>query len=181
MADNRVFNEVCDLINCVADCLKTEMANGCCNVDTTEAGEVADILKDLTEAKKNLKEAEYYELVSDAMQEKTPERRMYYTHDINTAMPSFKPMVDQKNYIRDYLDNPNEFKESMYGREYDAYRRAKRHYTETDKESYKVEMDEHAMKHIDNLIDSVKEMWADADPTHRSKMKSELTSLISSM
>lgn len=40
------------------------------NVNAKEAGEVADIIKDMSETEKNLYEANYYKLVSEAMEEK---------------------------------------------------------------------------------------------------------------
>lgn len=66
-------------------------------------------------------------------------------------------------------------------REYNEYKRAKRHYTESKSPSDKQRMDEHAMKHMNQAIDSFREMWKDADPTMRKRMKTDLTALVGEM
>ena len=69
----------------------------------------------------------------------------------------------------------------MHSREYNEYRKAKRHYTESKSPSDKQKMDEHAVKHMNQAIDSFREMWADADPNMRKKMKADLTKLVGEM
>lgn len=66
-------------------------------------------------------------------------------------------------------------------REYNEYKRAKRHYTETKSPADKQQMDEHAMKHMNQAMDSFREMWKDADPTMRKRMKADLTALVGEM
>lgn len=66
-------------------------------------------------------------------------------------------------------------------REYNEYKRAKRHYTESKSPADKQRMDEHAMKHMNQAIDSFREMWKDADPTMRKRMKTDLTALVGEM
>ena len=66
-------------------------------------------------------------------------------------------------------------------REYNEYKRAKRHYTESKSPADKQQMDEHAMKHLNQSIDSFREMWKDADPNMRKRIKADLTNLIGEM
>lgn len=66
-------------------------------------------------------------------------------------------------------------------REYNEYKRAKRHYTESKSPADKQQMDEHAMKHMNQAMDSFREMWKDADPTMRKRMKADLTALVGEM
>ena len=66
-------------------------------------------------------------------------------------------------------------------REYNEYKRAKRHYSETKSPEDKRKMDEHAMKHVNQAMDSFREMWKDADPNMRKRMKADLTTLIGEM
>ena len=66
-------------------------------------------------------------------------------------------------------------------KEYNEYKRAKRHYTETKSMTDKQQMDEHAMKHMNQAIDSFREMWKDADPAMRKRMKADLTALVGEM
>lgn len=167
---------VCEVFDTMLSCFKSEISNGLMNVNAKEAGEVADIIKDMSETEKNLYEANYYKLVSEAMEEKNkPEnqnRRMGYNWN-------------EKPYIDAYLRDPD-FEHDMRsgsenGRMYDEYLTAKRHYTETKSSIDKDMMDMYASKHLDKTIETVKEMWADADQPHRTKMKSELTALVNSL
>ena len=66
-------------------------------------------------------------------------------------------------------------------REYNEYKRAKRHYSETKSPEDKRKMDEHAMKHVNQAMDSFREMWRDADPNMRKRMKADLTTLVGEM
>lgn len=66
-------------------------------------------------------------------------------------------------------------------KEYNEYKRAKRHYTESKSPADKQQMDEHAMKHMNQAMDSFREMWRDADPNMRKRMKADLTALVGEM
>lgn len=79
------------------------------------------------------------------------------------------------DWDRDPDDDPKQ------SREYNEYKRAKRHYTESKSPADKQQMDEHAMKHMNQAIDSFREMWKDADPTMRKRMKADLTALVGEM
>lgn len=68
--------------------------------------------------------------------------------------------------------------ESEYGHSYDQYRESRRHYTETKDPAHKKEMDKHAEEHFEKTIKTFREIWADVDPSLRTKMKTELTTLI---
>ena len=69
----------------------------------------------------------------------------------------------------------------MQSKEYNDYKRAKRHYTESKNVMDKQVMDEHAMKHMNQAMDSFREIWKDADPTMRKRMKTDLTALVGEM
>lgn len=75
----------------------------------------------------------------------------------------------------DFDEDPNQ------SREYNEYKRAKRHYMDTKSAADKQKMDEHAMKHINQAMDSFREMWRDADPNMRKRMKADLTTLVGEM
>lgn len=66
-------------------------------------------------------------------------------------------------------------------KEYNEYKRAKRHYTTTKSPADKQQMDEHMTKHMNQAMDSFREIWKDADPTMRKRMKADLTALIGEM
>lgn len=120
-------------------------------------------------------------------------------------------MPNQYPYIHAYLNDPEDFENEThdrYGyqpsgagnrsqsgsrmgwdpdddpkqsREYNEYKRAKRHYSETKSPEDKQKMDEHAMKHVNQTMDSFREMWRDADPNMRKRMKADLTTLVGEM
>ena len=70
---------------------------------------------------------------------------------------------------------------SRNGMMYDQWDNARRHYHETGKESDKREMDQHAMDHVDNAIDTFREIWKTADPALKKEMKGEISKLASEM
>lgn len=178
---------VCEVFDTMLSCFKSEISNGLMNVNTEEAGQVADIIKDMSETEKNLYEANYYKLVSESMEEKSkPEnknRRMGYNWN-------------EKPYIDAYLHDPDFEDDMRYGYNAtgyngsasmrnsrmgyvdwegsDEYMEAKRHYSETHSSADR----EKLMK---ETINTFKEMWGDADPVQRSKMKTELSALVNGL
>lgn len=72
-------------------------------------------------------------------------------------------------------------RDPRYGEEYNRYRKMRRHYTETKSPEDKKEMSEHAEKHLHDTIESFKDIWADAEPEMKRKMKEDLTKFINSM
>lgn len=162
---------VCEVFDTMLSCFKSEISNGLMNVDAKEAGEVADIIKDMSETEKNLREANYYKLVSEAMEDKKntpmmPEGRMGYNWN-------------EKPYIDGYLHDP-EFDKKMgyvdgvtpgWG---SNYMDAKKHYTETHSSADRDKL-------MKETISTVKEMWGEADPAQRAKMKTDLSALVNSL
>lgn len=72
-------------------------------------------------------------------------------------------------------------KTSGYMVPYDMYQDARRHYTESHSAEDKTRMDGYAMEHMSDTIETVKDIWADADPNLRKKMKADLSALIGEM
>lgn len=68
-----------------------------------------------------------------------------------------------------------------YGRAFNDYKNAKRHYTETKSQQDKDRMDMSANEHMMSAIASFKEMWKDADPAMRKKMHADLSALVNEM
>jgi len=67
---------------------------------------------------------------------------------------------------------------SRRGESYDRYRDNRRHYTESKDAESKRKMDESMKEYMDDAMDSMKEMWKDADPQLKQSMKAELTKLV---
>lgn len=67
---------------------------------------------------------------------------------------------------------------SKYGRSYDRYRDARRHYTESKDSEEKKRMEESMKEHVEDFSESIKEMWKDAEPQLRQQMKSEMMKIV---
>lgn len=70
---------------------------------------------------------------------------------------------------------------SDYGRSYDGYKRARRGYHETHSPEDKRKMEDHAKTHLTEAEMSLREIWKDADPSLKHKMKDDLTKLVNDM
>ena len=231
MKKDASYDDICAAKKDLLDVFLGEIhSKGAANMDTKEAGEVVDMIKDLAEAEKYCMEACYYESIVKAMHEAgedDEDGRMGYNsrHYANgrfapkgrgSRMGYTPDMMMQYPYIYGYVNDPD-FEDEMHHRkmgyqpsgagnrsqsgsrmgyedeawdmdddpkqtrEYNEYKRAKRHYTETKSPADKQQMDEHAMKHLNQSIDSFREMWKDADPNMRKRIKADLTNLIGEM
>lgn len=189
-------------------CLKVEMAKGIQSMDTNEASEAVDMVKDLAEAIKCCREACYFETVTQAMKGESesygynPNRSSTtgrYTSGYRPINPSpsmgFRPMpapmgdMPWEDDVNPKWYSPNESQmmgyqpmtPSRYGQAYNDYRNSRRHYTETKSEADKKEMKEHMMEHVRDTVTAMKEMWQDADPETRKKLKTELQQMINDL
>lgn len=64
---------------------------------------------------------------------------------------------------------------------WDEYMDNKRHFTETHSSEDKMKMDESAKRHMEESMGTMKEIWKDADPNLRKKMREDLTKLVNEM
>lgn len=231
MKKDTSYDDICAAKKDLLDVFLGEIhSKGAANMDTKEAGEVVDMIKDLAEAEKYCLEACYYESIVKATHEAgedDEDGRMGYNsrHYANgrfapkgrgSRMGYMPDMMMQYPYIYGYVNDPDfedemrhrkmgyqpsgagnrsqsgsrmGYEDEAWGmdddpkqtREYNEYKRAKRHYTETKSPADKQQMDEHAMKHLNQSIDSFREMWKDADPNMRKRIKADLTNLIGEM
>lgn len=185
------------LICCLENELNTRSIH---EVDTNEAGQVIDMIKDLAEAEKECCEAIYYDTVVKAMEsyeneENGDERMGYNTNRLSNGRfttsgrgrRGFHPMISQ--YPEHELRDP-EIHERMgytgnvdyrYGKAYNDYDAAKKYYTKSNSPEHKTEMNRHAMEHVNDTVISIQEMWKDADPELRKRIKEHLTKLIADM
>lgn len=67
------------------------------------------------------------------------------------------------------------------GDSYDDYDMARRHYTETHSDEDRKKMDDHAKKHIEETVETIKDIWKDADPNLQHIMKEKFGKLINDM
>lgn len=219
------MEEIRELKNTLLQAVKTEVAKGVQCVDTKEAGEVIDMVKDLAEAEKCCMEACYYSKVVEAM---TDDEEVYgynnrrykngrYAPKGRGSMMGYNPTMMQMPYIMDYLDDPEEFEyrmgysgqggrgssrggnrsqsgsrmsggsygydggEGRYGAPYMRYRDSRRYYTETHSPEAKEDMNAYASEHVGDTLTSIREIWKDADPSMRRKLKEDFTKLVDEM
>lgn len=164
-------------------------------------GEYVDMVKDLAEAEKSCQEACYYESVVEAMEDSDMVGgRMGYNPNRNRMGQYSDGRADggdmrssrsggrsqSGNMKRGYKDpymrmmeddmwDDDMERDPRHGEAFNRFRSAKRHYTETHSEKDKQEMKMHARDHVSEAMSTLGEIWDDADPELRKRMKEDLT------
>ena len=118
------LEKICTLLDIMTDGLKSATSQGLNNLDTHEAGQVADIIKDLSEAKKNLTDAEknewescYYASIVKAMKdadERGDEEDRYGYIPREASRMGKRGM--QRDRIKRWVRDPDTFEDEMYER-----------------------------------------------------------------
>lgn len=238
--------EICGVAEDIVGFFKGKIKeNGCCGVDTSEAGEMTDMIKDLAEAKKSIFEALYFETAAKAMHE-DPTRfmpefareemmehenmgyrrgrrgysggrgggsssggssgssssssggsggggygyseggngRMGYDH-YRYSSGRFAP-TGHGHYAGYFEPNWEQEHQQMehdlrHGAAYRDYSDTRRYYTETKDSGAKMEMNEHAKRHVLETCETVREIYRESDPELKRKIKEELTKLVNEM
>ena len=67
---------------------------------------------------------------------------------------------------------------SRYGESYDRYSDRRRHYHETKDAESKKQMDDSMKEYMADVMENMRDMWKDADPTLRQTMKADLTKMV---
>lgn len=176
MCDEYKMTEICELKDRLISCAQAEFAKGLDNVSTKEAGEVIDMIKDLAQTEKYCREANYYRLVSETME---------------NSRYGYSPNRKLKGKYRPYMDEGFEHEEERYprfreedqryGRAYNDWKESRRYYTQTNSPRYREDMDAHAAEHIGDTLATIREIWKNADPELRKRMKSDFTTLVNEM
>lgn len=76
------------------------------------------------------------------------------------------------------MDNAETRRPSRYGESYDRYSDRRRHYHETKDAESKKQMDESMKEYMADVMENMRDMWKDADPTLRQTMKADLTKMV---
>lgn len=161
--------------------------NGLECVNAEEAGAAADIIKDLSAALKDLKEAEYYSLISDAME------------DANDDYDDMTRHGKERTHISAWIANRDKYNDDMhsrmgytethkakdmhsmpdrYGKAYHDYMESKHRYSDTHSQADKDEMEMHVNEHLMDTMTTIKEIAKGVDPDMRKRIKSDLTKLV---
>lgn len=157
--------------------LRNYLSRGVEYINAKEAGDVADMIKDLADAEKLCYEACYYKTVIKAMEERDDEYDedgpMGYNPNRNSSTGQYtsgrsggrksrrmgyndrpwKPYMDQEPYVNGYLES---------GRPMG--------YNEPSHE-----------QNMDRTVSTIKEMWGSATPDQKKQIKAGLTKLMSEM
>lgn len=214
-----------ELKNRIVTWASGELDEGKCNDPTVihAFGEIIDMVKDLAEAEKLCREAEYYKSVHEAMEEYGDDPRMGYPRRRNRMgqfsktgrsgypdddMRGYTPDGDgsrsgnrmnrssdgngRMGYSHDRFDPRMEmgadnrrmredWEDERYGKPFNKYRMAKRHFAESKSDKDKQEMKDYANEHVAESIQTLREIWDSADQDLRVRMKSDMTKLIGDM
>lgn len=71
--------------------------------------------------------------------------------------------------------------ENRHGKSFNEYKVWKRNYTTSKSSADKTEMDRHAMEHVHDFSETMREIWAEADPDLKRKMKTDLTKVLNEL
>lgn len=201
------MDKICEMKSLLEAQAMAQMGN-LAQCDTKELGEVIDMIKDLTEAEyyceaiKAMKgSGEELAEYDDRMGYNTsrynsgryaPKGSGHYSNTGNTM--GYIPMIEQKPYIDEYVQDPVRFRERMgyhdemnypthnrFGESYEEWKKARRNYTQTHNASDKAEMNTHTNEHLSDTMVTLKEMWTEADPNLKNEMKMKLQQLINDL
>lgn len=192
------YEMLCKMREHLIEAAKKNMDAGIECVDTDEMGKVIDMIKDLYQAEKYHNESQYYASIVEAMEEASEEERSGRMGYSDKHHIRFDPLGTRwgkdgthkmhmhevgnmrMGYVREDK-SMTEDEDSRYGRAYNDYRKARRHYTETKSASDKDMMDMKASDHVADSIHTIHEIWDMADPNLRKKMKTDLQKLVGEM
>ena len=172
--------KICEMKERLFDILNSEMAKGYQNIDAKEAGEVVDMIKDLAETEKCCWEAHYYKTVTDAMLEVDEDPRygeMRAGYHMNPRINRDRIDYDEWSNRLGYTKNQTG-SDIRYGYSGADVRNS---YSMNDSNSSRYGYTDDPNEKIMKVTESVKEMWKEADPELRKKIKHEMTSLLGEM
>ena len=180
------MNRICEMRKKLIEWTKEAMSGSPNSVDTQELGEVIDMIKDIYQLEYYCAKTKYYESVTEAMDEYGDADHFKMGR---SGMMRVLPEYDR----RDQRFDPDEYDiygrmgysgrvpHSNMGRNWDRYLDARRHYNATKSDSDRMEMSTSAKMHIGETIATLRDMWHDADPDLREKMKKDFSALLQEM
>lgn len=142
---------------------KQAMAPGPESINTDEMGKVVDMIKDLAEAEKDCWKACYYKLVTEAMEEGEG------MPELPEWMPTDRAGYDNWRYSSGRFAPKGRGHRSGY---------TPYHMPPDGRMGYPHEDPEMQAEH---MINTLKEIWKEADPDLRQRIKKDLNSLTGSM
>ncbi len=188
---DKKLEKISEMKDNLISCMDSVMSRGISEVDTKEAGEVIDMIKDLAEAEKACMEAKYYKSVIEAMDEYEPDNeRMGYNnrrYSNGRYAPSGMGSVmgyhnmNAPYYIDKYMDDNRMGYTRTYEGSYKNYQDARKHYTTSKSSTDKEEMDKNAELTIKDIEHTLKDIWGSADISLKRRMKDDISNLLLEM
>ena len=168
--------------------------------------EYIEMIKCLAETEKECQEADYYEAVVQAMEENgmMESERMGYNPNRNRMGQysdgrsgnrngngnSDSGSNSRRGYSPDRMysrmmpgDDRDEWGDDdpRHSEAFNRFRKAKRYYTKSHSEEDKQRMKDASNEHMMETMATIREMWDDADPDLRTRMKADLTNLVTNL
>lgn len=183
---HKELNKVTEMKNTLICWAKNEIAKGCETCCTEELGEVIDMIKDLTETEEKCVKTMYYMNINEAMDEYDDDRygynsRRYASGQYAPAGKGHLGYIETPHMTMPHRSQSGNIRSGYYSQPFEDFRMAKRNYTQSGSESDKKRMHDHANEHIMNSVDSIREMWKDADPELKHRIKNDMSSLVNEM
>ena len=153
------------------------------SVDAQELGEVIDMIKDTYEIDYYCAKTKYYESVTEAMDEYGDGDHFKMARSgMMRTLPEMEKRWDPDEYdIYARMGYSGRTPHSNMGHNWDRYLDARRHYNATKSDADRMEMSTSAKMHIGETIATLRDMWHDADPDLREKMKKDFSALLQEM
>lgn len=196
--------DICCIIDKLSAGLLNDVGNPH-NASVEEAGAIADMIKDMCEAKEKLVKAKYYESIVEAMKDseygedydengrmgyRGRNRRtgrytsmgypLYHEDDImgynGVNRTIYNRTSDNQRMGYRYDDEP-----SRHGAAFDKYKMARRYYTENPTGEMKMQMDNSWDEAVDDAIQAIKKMYMDAEAPQRTKVMEKMQKAINEM
>ena len=162
--------------------------------------EYIEMIKCLAETEKECQEADYYEAVVQAMEENgmmesermgyNPNRNRMGQYSDGRAGNGDSGSNSRRGYSPDRMYSrmmPGDDRDAWgdddprHSEAFNRFRKAKRYYTKSHSEEDKQRMKDASNEHMMETMSTIREMWDDADPDLRARMKTDLTNLVTNL
>lgn len=163
--------------------------------------EYVEMIKCLAETEKECQEADYYEAVVQAMEDTgmmdsermgyNPNRNRMGQYSDGRAGNSDSGSNSRRGYSPDMYSRmmmrPGDDRDDWgdddprHSEAFNRFRKAKRYYTKSHSEEDKQRMKDASNEHMMETMATIREMWDDADPELRTRMKADLTNLVTNL
>ena len=176
--------DICMMREKLMSWTKEAMSGNPPEINAQELGEVVDMIKDTYEMEYYCAKRKYYEEKIGTMEEYGDNERFKMGRSgMMRVLPENEYRFDPNEYDM-YARmgySGHKVAPSEMGRNWDKYLDARRHYNATKSDADRMEMSTSAKMHIGETIATLRDMWHDADPDLREKMKKDFSALLQEM